>query len=183
LDFCNFVIARPGRAVNANFGIGRNNFSLCWARNLCFDCNLRKRNEVGDLPSPFPIGVIQRLVVAVERLVRDDDPFQPFDRSHRVPTWNNRAQRKSMLCRKIDLVHFVSEQHIRPRLSLSAPENSDYFPRTPASREFFSIPASAAHRSQARTVFSLRLLLAAAICFCLSSESGNAYERKTLPSA
>ena len=43
-------------------------------------------------PALFPIGVVDRLVIAGKRLSGYDDALQPFDRRHSVPTGHDRTE-------------------------------------------------------------------------------------------
>src|SRR5580704_16502450 len=107
-----FSTACPGGTVNAHGGIHWDLVTLSRFGDLCLDLQFCDRAEFGNVPSPFPVRIIQGLIIAGEWLVRDDDALQPFDRRHRVPAWHDRAYRKSVFWRNIVAVHSVGEQHI-----------------------------------------------------------------------
>ena len=56
-----------------HLGIRRHDFILGRARDLGLDLHFGERSELGNVASPLPVGVINRLIVSGERLVCDDD--------------------------------------------------------------------------------------------------------------
>src|SRR5450432_3545318 len=62
--------------------------------------------------TPPPIRIIESLIVPVERPIGDNDPLKPFDRRHRIPAGNNRAQWKTVLRQKLFAVHSVGKKDI-----------------------------------------------------------------------
>src|SRR4029453_10331969 len=111
-----FITACPGGAVNTHGGIRWDLVTLGRLGDLCLDLQFCDRTELSNVPSPFPVRIIQGLIIAGEWLVRDDDALQPFDRRHGVPAWHDRAYRKPVFWRKIVAVHSVGEQHIASSL-------------------------------------------------------------------
>ena len=60
----------------------------------------------------LPDGVIERVEVAAERSLADDDALQPFGGRHAEAAGHNCAEGKAMFGRQLGAVHLVGQQHI-----------------------------------------------------------------------
>ena len=81
LDLCDFAVARPSRAMDADARIRRDGFALSWLRDFRLDLDLGNWSEFANVPSPPPVCVIERLIITGEWLVCDNNALQPFDRA------------------------------------------------------------------------------------------------------